>query len=214
MIAFMVPKKSSKKRMTKEARRAQIAGVAAMIFARKGFEGTTTREIARKAGISEAVIFRHFPKKEVLYSAIIDKRCNDTEGRSRLMKALEGKSGREVFREVARFLITENRKDPSFMRLLTFSALEGHKLSDIFIKTKGLELVEFLEGHIKTLINEELLREVDPAVAARAFIGMVAHYSMSQEIYGLKKYFKKSNDYVIDIFVDIFFEGLERKKDD
>lgn len=200
--------------MTKEARRAQIAGVAAMIFARKGFEGTTTREIARKAGISEAVIFRHFPKKEVLYSAIIDKRCNDTEGRSRLMKALEGKSGREVFREVARFLITENRKDPSFMRLLTFSALEGHKLSDIFIKTKGLELVEFLEGHIKTLINEELLREVDPAVAARAFIGMVAHYSMSQEIYGLKKYFKKSNDYVIDIFVDIFFEGLERKKDD
>ncbi len=185
-----------------------------MLFAQKGFKGTTTREIAKKAGISEAVIFRHFPKKEALYSAIIDSRCNDTQGRSRLMKALEGKSGREVFHEVARFLITENQKDPPFIRLLIFSALEGHKLSDIFIKTKGMELVEFLEGHISHLIDKGLLRKVDPTVAARAFIGMVAHYSMSQEIYGLKKYFKRPNDYVIDIFVDIFFEGLERKKDD
>lgn len=210
----MAPRKTIRKRMAKEERRAQIVEVAAMLFAQKGFKGTTTREIAKKAGISEAVIFRHFPKKEALYSAIIDNKCNDTQGRSRLMKALEGKSGREVFREVARFLITENQKDPAFIRLLIFSALEGHKLSDIFIKTKGMELVEFLEGHIKHLMAEGLLREIDPAVAARAFIGMVAHYSMSQEIYGLKKYFKRPNDYVIDIFVDIFFEGLERKKDD
>lgn len=200
-----------KKRMTKEERRSHIVSAASMLFAQKGFKGTTTREIAKKAGISEAVIFKHFSKKEALYSAIIDSRCNDTAGQSRLMKILEGKSGRSLFYEVASFLITEHQKDPSFLRLLTFSALEGHNLSDIFIKTKGMELIDFLAGHIKELINKKLLRKVDHVIAARAFMGMVLHYSISQEIYGLKKYFKMSNDYVIDTFVDIFFNGMERR---
>ncbi|MBI5892293.1 MAG: TetR/AcrR family transcriptional regulator [Deltaproteobacteria bacterium] len=199
-----------KKRMTKDERMRHIVDAASMLFAKNGFKGTTTREIAKKAGISEAVIFKHFSKKEALYSAIIDSRCNDTAGHSRLMKILEGKSGKDVFYEVANFLITEHQEDPSFLRLLTFSALEGHNLSDIFIKTKGMELIEFLAGHIKELVNKKLFRRVEPIIAARAFMGMVLHYSISQEIYGLKKYFKMSNDYVIDTFVDIFFNGMER----
>jgi AcrR family transcriptional regulator len=207
----MTSKKIRKKRMTAEERRAQIVGVATLLFARKGFKGTTTREIARKAGISEAVIFRHFSKKEALYTAIINAKCNDKDGQSRLIKALEGKSGREVFREVANFLIGEHQRDPTFMRLLTFSALEEHKLSDIFIKTKGMELMEYLGGHIRRLIKEGLIRTVDPIIAARAFMGMVLHYSMSQEIYGLKRYFKRPNNRVVNTFVEIFFEGLQRK---
>lgn len=200
-----------KKRMTKDERMAHIVDAASTLFAQNGFKGTTTREIAKKAGISEAVIFKYFSKKESLYSAIIDAKCNDTAGQLRLMKILEGKSGRDVFYEVANFLITEHQKDPSFLRLLTFSALEGHNLSDIFIKTKGIELIDFLAGHIKELISKKLLRKADPVIAARAFMGMVLHYSISQEIYGLKKYFKAPNNYVVDAFVDIFFNGMERR---
>ena len=55
----------AKKRMTGEARRRQIVRVATSLFVKRGFRGTTTREIARKAGISEAVIFRHFSRKEI-----------------------------------------------------------------------------------------------------------------------------------------------------
>ncbi len=208
----MISKNVRKKRMTAEERRAQIVSVATSLFARNGFKGTTTREIARKAGISEAVIFRHFSKKEALYTAIINTKCNDKDGQSRLLKALEGKSGREVFREVASFLISEHQRDPTFMRLLTYSALEEHKLSDIFLKTKGIELMEYLAGHIRRLIKEGLIRKVDPIIAARAFMGMVLHYSMSQEIYGLKRYYKRPNKSVVDMFVEIFFEGLKRRQ--
>ncbi|MEE8184771.1 MAG: TetR/AcrR family transcriptional regulator [Thermodesulfobacteriota bacterium] len=208
----MISKNVRKKRMTAEERRAQIVSVATSLFARNGFKGTTTREIARKAGISEAVIFRHFSKKEALYTAIINTKCNDKDGQSRLLKALEGKSGQEVFREVASFLISEHQRDPTFMRLLTYSALEEHKLSDIFLKTKGIELMEYLAGHIRRLIREGLIRKVDPIIAARAFMGMVLHYSMSQEIYGLKRYYKRANKSVVDMFVEIFFEGLKRRQ--
>jgi AcrR family transcriptional regulator len=208
----MAQRNLTKKRMTAEERRAQIVEVATFLFAKKGFKGTTTREIAAKAGISEAIIFRHFSKKEELYSAIVNGKCSDKDGQSLLLKALEGKRGRDVFREVATHLITEHRKDPTFMRLLTYSALEEHRLSDIFIKTRGMELIGYLEAHLRELMEDGSIREVNPTIAARAFMGMVLHYSMSQEIYGLKRFSKAPAEEVIDTFVEIFFQGLERRE--
>ena len=42
------------------------------VFAAKGFDGTTTRELARAAGVSEALLYKHFPSKESLYAAMLD----------------------------------------------------------------------------------------------------------------------------------------------
>lgn len=201
-----------RKRMTGEERREQIVKVATDLFAREGFKGATTREIARRAGISEAVIFKHFAKKEELYKAIIDSRCSDNEGGPRLIGMLKGKSGREVFTTVAVYLLEEHQKDPSFMRLLTYSALEQHPLSELFLKTRAMELLGFLEDKIHELIIEGSMREdVDPALAARAFIGMVDHYSIGQELYAFKRYFRRPLEEVAATFVDIFLEGTKRR---
>src|ERR687889_817967 len=59
-------------RMAAEDRRLQIALTAMRLFSERGFRGTTTKEIAQAAGVSEAIIFRHFATKEELYTAIID----------------------------------------------------------------------------------------------------------------------------------------------
>src|ERR1044071_7406409 len=59
-------------RMCAGERRQQIAEVAMRLFSERGFRGTTTKEIAQAAGVSEAIIFRHFATKEDLYTAIID----------------------------------------------------------------------------------------------------------------------------------------------
>lgn len=202
--------KKTRKRMSGEERRAQIVKVASDLFSKKGFKGTTTREIARGAGISEAVIFKHFSHKEDLYKAIIDSRCVVSEGESCLISMLKGKKGKEVFTTVAVYMLEEHHKDPSFMRLLTYSALEQHTLSELFVKTRALELLGFLEDKINEMIREGWMREVDPALAARAFIGMVVHYSIAQEIYGFKRYFKRPLEEVAESFVDIFLEGTRR----
>ncbi len=55
-------------RMAGEDRKQSIARAALPLFARQGFRGTTTKDIARAAGVSEALIFRHFPSKESLYA--------------------------------------------------------------------------------------------------------------------------------------------------
>lgn len=203
--------KTTRKRMTGEERRDQIVKVATDLFAKEGFKGTTTREIARKAGISEAVIFKHFARKEDLYKAIIDSRCADTGGESCLIGMLKGKKGREVFTTVAAYMLEEHQKDPSFLRLLTYSALEQHTLSELFVKTRAMELLGLLEDKISESMREGWMREVDPALAARAFIGMVVHYSIAQELYGFKRYFRRPLEEVAAAFVDIFLEGTRRK---
>ena len=62
-------------RMAGEERRLQILAVAVSLFSQKGFRGTTTKEIATAAGVSEAMVFRHFATKQELYSAILDHKA-------------------------------------------------------------------------------------------------------------------------------------------
>lgn len=60
----------STSKLSSEERRAAIIKAVQRVFADKGFHGTTTRELAEAAGVSEALLFKHFPNKEALYSAM------------------------------------------------------------------------------------------------------------------------------------------------
>src|SRR5579871_2002454 len=63
-------------KLSGEERRASIIKAVRRVFAEKGFHGTTTRELAVAAGVSEALLFKHFPNKEALYSAMQVSCCN------------------------------------------------------------------------------------------------------------------------------------------
>jgi len=60
-------------RLDSDERRQAIVDAAVPLFARKGFAGTTTPELAEAAGISEALLFRHFPSKQLLYREILQQ---------------------------------------------------------------------------------------------------------------------------------------------
>src|SRR5438128_12278730 len=77
-------------RLSKEQRRAMIVHAVRRTFAEKGFHGTTTRELADAAGVSEALLFKHFPNKEALFSAMQLSCCGEQhQGRIERLKALE-----------------------------------------------------------------------------------------------------------------------------
>jgi AcrR family transcriptional regulator len=57
-------------KLSGEERRAAIIKAVRRVFADKGFDGTTTRELAKAAGVSEALLFKHFPSKEAIFAAI------------------------------------------------------------------------------------------------------------------------------------------------
>jgi AcrR family transcriptional regulator len=60
-------------RLDSDERRQAIVDAAVPLFARKGFSGATTRELAEAAGVSEALLYRHFPSKQLLYSEILQQ---------------------------------------------------------------------------------------------------------------------------------------------
>src|SRR5438067_3272302 len=130
-----------------QERQASIIAAAAELFAERGFSGTTTRQIASAAGISEALLFKHFPTKRELYAAILAEKARLSELLAAVQEAAEKRDDVRVFTMIARFRIHRGA-DPSLLRLLLFSALEGHELSDMFFRKRHRMFYEFLAGYI------------------------------------------------------------------
>ena len=68
-----------RKRLKAEERRSQLLGIAKKLFSECGFENTTTKAIAAAAGVTEAIIFRHFASKEELYASILDRKADEID---------------------------------------------------------------------------------------------------------------------------------------
>ncbi len=102
----------STSKMSSEDRRESIISEVRKVFAEKGFRGVTSRELANAAGISEALLFRHFPNKDALYTAIQESCCRheDTEKMEKL-DALDNSTGNLVL--LVHVLVSEMFRVPS-----------------------------------------------------------------------------------------------------
>jgi len=191
-------------------RRRVIIEAALTLFSQKGFQGTTTKEIAQAAGCSEATLFKHFATKDELYSAILEAKVRIEEVLTPAMHMAARKDDAGVFRAVALRGLTQVKQDATLLRLLLFSALEGHALAPIFFDSKVRKLHEFLSSYIETRIADGAFRRVNPLVAARGFIGMIVHYLLLHEIYGVKRPADLSPEQVVETFVTLFCDGIRQ----
>jgi AcrR family transcriptional regulator len=200
-------------RMAGEERRDLIVQVAVSLFSNRGFRGTTTREIAQAAGVSEAMVFRHFATKEELYAAILDhKACaggGSFEPEVMAADAIKQKDDRGVFESLALGALNHHDDDPEFQRLLLYSALEKHKLAQMFFDNFVRKVYEFLGTYIRERQREGALLEMDPAIVVRCFIGMVMHHSLNNNLWDPKRgLLNISNEAAAKHFTDILLNGI------
>jgi AcrR family transcriptional regulator len=197
-------------RLTAEDRRHQILEVAFGLFARKGYEGATTREIAEEAGINEALLFRHFSSKENLYWTMIEEVCQARGRRERIQDVLDGGgTDFEVFQGIAREILARTPRDRQLTRLLWFTALENHELSARFFRTFIADYYEALANYIRRRIRLGAFRRIDPLVAARGFLGMVAYHFLIQELFSGEQYQKFDPEEVADTLAGIWLAGVQ-----
>ena len=200
-------------RFSAAQRRTQILDVAVRLFARQGFQGTTTREIADAADVNEAIIFRHFPTKDDLYWAVIEHKIQGSNGHRHLRDRLDRAAGDlDVFAAIAQQILDRQAKDTTISRLLLFSGLENHRLSQRFFRTYIAEYYETLAEHIRERIRQGEFRDVDPLLAARGFLGMVVYHSWVQELFGGKRFQKFENQQVSRTLADIWLAGMLARK--
>ena len=188
-------------------RQASLISSAAALFAAKGFKGTTTKEIARAAGISEALVFKYFPTKRALYTAILAEKAPLSELLSAVEHVARKRDDYGVFTLIAGYRIRPGA-DPTMLRLLLFSALEGHELADMFFGKQHRVFYDYLAGYIQTRIEEGAFRDIDPLLAARAFIGMVVHHRLLHEIFEVPLHC--SHEEIVATYVELFLNGLTR----
>ena len=198
--------------MAGEERRLQILRVAMRLFSQRGFRGTTTKEIALAAGVSEAMVFRHFATKEALYSAILDhKAClhDDMDPLQKVADAIERQDDRAVFEGMALDALNKHDCDPEFQRLLMYSALEEHELAHMFWEKFVRRVYRSLRTYIRTRQREGAMRDVEPYVVVRAFIGMIIHHSLNNNLWDRKRQLLKiSNQAAAREFTRILLHGV------
>jgi AcrR family transcriptional regulator len=199
-------------RVPSQERRAQILRVATKRFAKQGFNGTTTREIADRVGVKEIILFRLFPSKRELYWAVIDEKTREVSGRQSLEHQLATETDeRKMFAAIARDILVRNTTDSTLTRLLLFSGLEEHGLSERFFQIYIAEYYEVLASYIRRRIRAGAHRNVDPMLSARGFLGMVFNYFLIQELFGAHRHHKFDIKQVSETLADIWLNGMQKK---
>jgi AcrR family transcriptional regulator len=200
-------------RMTSGDRRCQLTRIAIKLFSRKGFRGTTTKEIALAAGVTEAIIFRHFPTKEDLYRAILDHKASEEpveEFLEELGTYTERRDDEGLFVAIATRILGHAERDPDFMRLMFYSALEGHELARSFREKQFLPLNNFVADYVSLRQCEGAFREVNSAVAVRAFVGMAVHHWLFTRLLEFNAV-DINDEEAAKLLTQIFLNGLRKE---
>lgn len=133
----VVRRKQSPRALQLEQRRAEILRAAARLFAERGYNGTSLREVAAEVGLSPAGLIHHFPDKVSLLEAVLDDRLGDAE-RSLGRRDEDGETLLRGLVDLAR----RDVADPADLRLFCVLSAEaaapGHPAHGWFARWFGL----------------------------------------------------------------------------
>jgi len=197
-------------RLPAEDRRRQLIETALNFFSHKGFEGTTTKEIAAAAGVNEAIIFRHFASKQALYTAVLAYHHESGELDATLARwkaFMEANDDVGLLRALVSHMIESYRRDSRVHRALLFAALEGHQTGLDQHRERALPVFELLCQYISRRQSEGAVRNTVPAGAiVGTLIGAANHYAMMTEFFGFCA--DASDQQVAGAFLDILLHGI------
>src|ERR687897_827112 len=195
------------------ARREQILGTALRLFAERGFDATSTRQIAKEAGIAEGLIFHYFSTKASLLTAILQDRLEGRRAfRTRLRPLLEdagGKPAPEVLRAVASGWLATLRRDEEFVVVLFAAAQTNPEVGAVW---QGLirEGTELLTGYLASRVEAGELREDLPLeTAATMFVSSLVIFFLARRQLPDREWREQSDAYTQEL-ISVWLEGARR----
>ncbi len=156
-------------------RRRQLLQVAADLFARRGFRGTTTAELAKSAGVTEPILYRHFTSKLDLFITLIDE--IGVELIDRWMEALESVSDPM---DRLRILLGESpgkhQRVPNQYRIILQAITESGNDPAIVsaVRRQTSRLHSFVATELRNLQLQNVVRDDEPAAALAWLITEIA----------------------------------------
>jgi TetR/AcrR family transcriptional regulator len=191
-------------------RRRQLLEIALDIFSQKGFAAATTKEIATAAGVTEAIIFRHFPTKLELYSAVLDLKHESGEiaaDIARWQTLMDANDDLGLFRAIIEKVIESYRRDPRHNRILLFAALEGHEAALDQHRQRSFPIYERLCQYVARRQSEGALRPCNPGALIIAIVGPAAYYAQMTGLFGFST--NLQDPQIADEFLNTLMKGIK-----
>ena len=189
-----------------EETRARILAATREIFERNGTRGTTTREVAERAGVNEATLFRHFGSKAALIGAMREDSC----ALEALRSTLGGLEGHDIAADI-KTLSHIAAKVMAGQRALMCIALAEDAIEQGAPDFNAPEwrgphqVIALLTDYFAARVAENRITG-DPEFLARIFMGMMFQFVVARKLWG-----SDSNDHgTIDAIVDVFLNGVQR----
>ena len=187
-----------------EDTRARILAAAREIFEVHGTRGTTTREVAIRAGVNEATVFRHFGSKAALLSAMREDACGVQMFRS----VISGLSGEDIALDLQTLAASSVAHLLSRRRLMLISmaedAVAGVAEDPDGPEWRGPKQILFLltEYFEQRIAEGRLVGRAD--TLARVLMGMLMQLVFARKIWASDDV----NQTTLDLLVDIFLNGV------
>ncbi len=190
------------------SRRELILRAARETFKEKGFHAAATAEIARRAGVAEGTIFKHFgTKKELLFALLEPFKAFE------MGEFLCGAASEQDEEKLRRYLenhLSFVQENFTLFKILLYESQFYPELREQFIEKVVLKMIGPVEKCLQDGMAEGKYRQTDPAVAARALFGMLAAFIAWKEILQADAYREFDEKKVIQEVITIFLQGIEK----
>ncbi len=191
--------------MTKDTRE-KILDAGLKLFSKKGFLGATTKEIAKKAGVAELTLFRHFSSKDKLFEEMIQS-YSFLPALKDLLPGLKDLAYEDALYQIGRaFLMRLSERSDLIKIMHSEIHLYPAKVKEIYHNIID-EVFRTLASYFRDLQGRGILREFQPELGARAFLGMLFSYFNAQEIMMRKQHMPSDTEQVIREYAGLFVHG-------
>lgn len=186
----------------------KIEQAALRLFTRKGFHGTTVREIAKKAGVSMGKLYIYYRTKEDIFIALVNNMGRKMEAIRQkelmpLMETLDPDSLRKLATAIGRIV----RDNLDYWRLMYIDVVE-------FRHKHFIHSFREIAGGLRTYANAVIQKSrvnfppgVDPSLAYTAIYLHFFTYFLAEELFGAKRHLGMSNEEAVEQLVLLYTGG-------
>ncbi len=190
------------------ARQAQILAAAGRVFSQKGYERSTTREIAEAADVSEGTLYNYFQNKQDLLIGVARTFADDV---TRKINAIETDNLGDMMAQLLTDRFRSGRERRLFM-LFLYEARLSPDVQRYYVQEALFRIIDATESRFRLLVDAGVMRPVDPSIAARAIsatiMGFAALYDMAEHRHEANGRDTFAPDILGAKITDIFMNGL------
>lgn len=173
------PRSSSVATLTEEDTRSRILQAALRLFSAKGYDGTTTKDLATAANVAEGTLFRHFSNKKAILIEVATAGWVDIL--TDLLTELSEMGSYNAVAQVMRHRMLKMRENKDLLRVCFIEAQFHPELRDRIQSEVISKMTDVAEAFFQTAMEKGIYRPMNPKIVAQVFLGMFAIAGFSDD---------------------------------